>query len=366
MQSAAIKHIAAGKPDLGGNELAYLMQVIRDGRITQGKWVEDFERGIAAYSDTKYAVATTSGTTALHLALRAADVGPGDRVIVPALTFVATANAVDYCGAVPDIVDVDANTWCIDIDQVERAIWASKTKAIIAVHLYGVPASMNELRHIADEHGVALIEDAAEALGAWSGMDRVGSIGDMGCFSFYGNKTITTGEGGMVVTNDPKLAHRLRFLRGQAQSERRYWHEEIGFNYRMTELQAAVGSAQLERISEFREARARVMYRYELRLGDVLQFQKISPGDDHGLWAAAAMLPRDVNRDAVIAILGERGIETRPVFYPLNTLPMYQRVGCPVAANIARRGIVLPTYPALTNEDVDYVCDKLLEVLDGR
>lgn len=355
--------VPAGKVTLGGNEQLYVMDCLRLGQLSMGGYVRLFEQKFAAYLGVKHAVAVCNGTAALHLALKVADVGPGDEVIVPALTFVATANAVAYCGATPVVVDVEPDTWCMDpVDVVRAMSW--RTKAILPVHLYGVPAAMDPIRQIADGAHIPVIEDAAEALGAECGGVLVGGLGDMACFSFYGNKTITTGEGGMVVTNDDHLADRLRLLRGQAQTKMRYWHEEIGFNYRMTEMQAAVGVGQLENIDLFLSHRRRVMATYRERLPELL-FQKIHAGDAHGAWATAVLLPDSADRDEVIDAMAARGVETRPVFYPVDALPMYRPPHNPVATLVAKQGIVLPTYPGLSDEAIQYVCETLREALNN-
>jgi perosamine synthetase len=294
-------------------------------------------------------------------------IGPGDEVILPTLTFVATANAVTYTGATPVLVDSEPYTWNIDPETVVRAI-TSRTRAIIAVHLYGHPADMDTLRDLADRHGLTLIEDAAEAHGARYKGRRTGSLGDVAVFSFFGNKIITTGEGGMVLTDDAALAERCFFLENQArQKENPYWHPEIGYNYRMTNLQAALGVAQLERIEELIAVRIRNAVHYGRRLAEV-------PGlslPPHAEWAENVywmytVLVEDaygLDRDATMARLRERGIDTRPAFYPIHTLPMYQcGLHLPVAEEIGRRGINLPSGATLTSEQVDLVCDALLEI----
>lgn len=361
------RQIAVSQPVFGGNEERYLLDCLRSGRITQGAWVDRFEREFAAYIGTSYAVAVSSGTAALHLALVALGIGPGDEVIVPALTFIATANAVAYTGAKAIVVDVNPDTWTIDVGEVFKAI-TPRTKAVIPVHLYGIPADMNGLRQRIPSN-IAIVEDAAESLGASLSGRKVGSIGDMGCFSLYGSKTITTGEGGMITTNDPTLYKQLRHLRGQGMTDRRYWHDAIGYNYRMTDLQAAIGVAQLEKIQSFLNARSSVFDSYagRLRYDDRFIFQKRHDRRDSvSNWAVAINLCYDAHKTHVFEHLAERGIETRPVFYPLNQMPMYDG-GKPleIANRIARRGLVLPTHAALTDDDVAYVCQKLIEVVNG-
>lgn len=364
MNLATEVRIRAGQPTLDGNEAAYVADCLRRSQLSMGGYVRLFEERMAATIGVKHAIATMNGTAALHLALAAWGIGPDDEVIVPALTFVATANAVSYCGARPVIVDVERDSWCIDPVEVKAAI-TPHTRAIIPVHLYGVPANMAALRQIAEEYGVLLVEDAAEAIGGKVDGAPVGSLGETGCFSFYGNKTITTGEGGMITTDDDDLADRLRLLRGQGQTDVRYWHDVIGFNYRMTEIQGAIGCGQLESLDRFLEARQRVMASYQ-RLLSRLTFQALRPQDTHGCWAAAVLLPEAVERHEVMRAMEARGIETRPVFYPLNVLPMYYGAGCSVAGQISLRGIVLPVYPTLSDEDIGFLCSTLEDILDGR
>lgn len=365
MTATAQRYVAVSQPVFGGNEERYVLECLRSGRITQGAWVERFEREFAAYIGTQYAVAVSSGTTALHLALVALGIGKGDEVIIPALTFIATANAVAYTGATPVAVDVDPLTWCISPESVKGAI-TPRTKAIIPVHLYGVPANMWRLMDIAKEHYLFVVEDAAEAIGAKFDDMMIGSIGAAGCFSFYGSKTITTGEGGMVTTNDPTLYKQLRLLRGQGMSDRRYWHDVVGYNYRMTDLQAALGVAQLEQVDRFILDRLAILGYYKVHLRDKpVEFQETTFGDLVGGWAVAINLRYDVHKAHIFERLAEQGIETRPIFYPVNQMPMYVNdKPLEVANRIARRGIVLPTHAALTDNDVAYVCEKLVEAVN--
>jgi perosamine synthetase len=359
-----IPHISAGQPTLSGNEQRYVREALHSTQLTMGPYVRRFEAAFAEYIGVKHAISVMNGTAALHLTLAALGIGPGDEVIVPALTFVATANAVTYCGATPVMVDVDPDTWCLDPVKTAAAL-TPRTKAIVPVHLYGVPADMRALRALALQDCLFLVEDAAEALGAAVAGHRVGNLGDAACFSFYGNKTITTGEGGMITTDDDLLATRLRLLRGQGQTPgQRYWHEVIGFNYRMTDLQGALGLAQMEVLPGLLERRRQVIRLYQTLLPDVT-WQTLRPEDTHGCWALAVLLPESYPVSAVMAQLEQTGIETRPVFYPLNDLPMYKQDGNPVAAALSRRGLVLPTHAELTDADVYYVVDRLQEVLHG-
>lgn len=361
-------NIPVANPFFIGNEKKYVDDCMESGWISSaGKYVELFESAFAEFCNVKHAVACCNGTVALHLALLAFGVEPGDEVIVPTLTFVATPNAVTYCGAKPVFVDSEAETWNLDPKQVEAKI-TPRTKGIIAVHLYGHPAKMSELKEIARRHNLFLLEDAAEAHGAMCDGRIVGSLGDAAAFSFYANKIITTGEGGMVVTDDDELAERARLLRGQGMDpNRRYWHPIIGYNYRMMNLPAAIGLAQLEKINQQLELRARVAEVYRERLQDItgLTRQSEQSWARHVYWMFSVVLNQDVwhKRDVIIEMLREQGIETRPVFYPAHCFPPYiNSVGAetfPVAENLAANGISLPTWAGLSEDNIDYICRAL-------
>ncbi len=362
--------IPVAEPSMGEKELEYVTDCVRSGWVSSlGEYVRRFEREFAAYCGARYGVATHNGTVALHLVLAALGIGPGDEVILPTLTFVATANAVAYTGATPIFVDSEPHTWNLDPEAVARAI-TPRARAIIAVHLYGHPADMDPLRALADEHGLTLIEDAAEAHGARYKGQRVGSLSDAAVFSFYGNKIITTGEGGMVLTDDATLAERCFFLENQARhKENPYWHPEIGYNYRMTNIQAALGVAQLERIEELVAIRVRNATHYNRRLSEVagLTLPPCAEWAENVYWMYTVLVEEDygLDRDTLMARLRQRGIETRPVFYPIHTMPMYaggQRF--PVAEELGRKGVNLPSGATLTPEQVDAVCDALVELSD--
>jgi len=373
--------INAGQPVFDDRERANILDCLNSTRITMGKWVERLEAEFAAYVGVKHALAVSSGTAALHLALLAVGVLPGDEVIVPALTFVATANAVTYCGAKPVIVDVDPDTWTMDMQAaIDACSW--RTRVILPVHLYGVPADLVSIYDALDRQSnafnpkrIKVIEDAAESLGAecrgpYSGTLKTGNSGAIGCFSFYGNKTITTGEGGMITTDNDNIAAQIRLLRGQGMDvNRRYWHDVVGYNYRMTDLQAAIGCAQLEKLPNFLRARKNVAEWYHAYLDGQpgIHFQQTRPGDVSGNWAVAVELNYDIHKARLIEELADRGIETRPVFYPLNQFPMYKDGKYHEnAERIARRGIVLPTHAAMTRHDVALVCEALVEVMEGE
>lgn len=349
-------HISA--PKMSGHERKYVLQALDREQLTGGDFVARCEASFAAMLDVQYALTCSSGTTALHLAMIAAGIGPGDEVIVPALTYIATANAVTYCGGTPVIADVDPATWTLDVRATARSI-TERTKAIIAVHLYGVPADMPGLRNLARAHGLLLVEDAAEAVGARSSYKQVGAWGDIAAFSFFGSKTLACGEGGMVVTNRADLAGIMRRARGQGvDGERRYWHTSLGYNYRMPELSAAVLLGQIECANEHLQRRRTLLDVYRAELNDGVIWQECVSRDDlHGAWLAALRV-----QDAVRLHrhLGDLGIETRPVFPPLHTQPIYWRdVTLPVAENVAASGICLPLHAGLWPESVRYICGEV-------
>jgi perosamine synthetase len=356
------------EPWIGKGELARVTRCVKSGWISSiGEEIREFEARFAALCDRRFGVATSNGTAALHLALAALGIGPGDEVVVPALTFVATANAVRYAGATPVFADADRETWNLDPSAVEGKV-TRRTRAIIAVHLYGQPADMAPLRRIAARHRLHLVEDAAEAHGARYRGKPVGAFGDASCFSFYGNKMITTGEGGMVLTSTAALAGRLRLLRDHAMSAtRRYYHDEIGFNYRMTTLQAALGLAQLDRFPEILERKRRIAAWYRTGLAGLpLEMPPELPGSENVHWMFSVVLDRKapVDRATLGRGLLERGIDWRPFFVPIPSLPPY-RDGrrYPVAAELGARGLNLPSGPLLTGAQIRFVCDAIADLL---
>ncbi len=358
--------IPVAEPLFGGNELNYVTDCIQTGWVSsKGKYVAQFERAFARYCECSHGVATFNGTIALHLLLAALNIGPGDEVIVPSLTFVSTANAVAYTGATPVFVDSESETWCIDPEAIARAI-TPRTRAVIPVHLYGHPAHMGPILDLAQTHDLIVIEDAAEAHGAAYQGKPVGSMGRAAMFSFMGNKIITTGEGGIVITNDQALAERCFFLENHArQPENPYWHLEVGFNYRMTNLQAALGLAQLEQIDRFVSARRRAARHYMERLNGIpgLVMPPEAEWAKNVYWMFAPLITPEFgpDRDEVMAKLREKGIETRPFFSPIHTMPMYNTgQNLPVAQTLSRQGINLPSSAALTPDQIDYVCEALV------
>jgi perosamine synthetase len=365
------RRIPVAAPSLVGREREYVLDCIDSTWISSnGSYLERFESSFAEFCGTRHAVACCNGTVAVHLALLAHGVGAGDEVIVPTLTYVATANPVVYCGGHPVFVDSEPDTWNMDPESIEAAITPA-TRGIIAVHLYGHPADMDPILDIAERHSLWVIEDAAEAHGATYKGRIAGSMGSLSTFSFYGNKIITTGEGGMVVTDDDELAKKVRQLRGQGQDpDRRYWFPILGFNYRMTNIEAAIGLAQLERVDWHLGRRREIAGWYREELGDFegVQLSPQASWAQSAFWIACAVLDeqRFGPRDRVMHALAEAGIETRPFFYPLHTLPMYSSGASefrfPVADALARRGLNLPSSASLTREDASYVCAQLRKI----
>lgn len=366
------KFIPVAAPVLAGNEKQYVMDCLDSTWISSnGKYIGQFEEAFAAFCGVKHALSCCNGTVALHLALVALGIGPGDEVLVPTLTFIASANAVSYCGARPVFVDSEPNTWNIDPALLEARI-TKRTKAIMVVHLYGHPVDMDTIRAVADRHHLPIVEDAAEAHGATYKGRVAGSLGEIATFSFYGNKTLTTGEGGMVTTDDDDLAARVRLLKGQGMDiTRRYWFPVIGYNYRMTNIVAAIGLAQLEQADFHLQARKNIAGWYEERLKDSpgIEMQGRETWAEPTCWMVSAVLDQTVphSRDDVMIALRERGIDTRPIFYPMHVLPPYVESAAadsfPVADRLSQRGFNLPTWAGLSREDVDYVCDNLLDVI---
>ncbi len=354
------------QPDLTGNERRYVLDCIESGWISSiGKYTNQFEQMLSDYTGIGHAAAVSNGTVALHLALHCLDIGPGDEVIVPAFTYIASVNTIAQTGATPIFVDSRPDDWLIDVDDARRKV-TPRTKAIMAVHLYGSVCDMPALVALAKEHGLKIVEDCAEALGSTLHGTHVGAFGDVGTFSFFGNKTVTTGEGGMVVAQDEALAARMRKVKGQGQSlERRYWHDELGFNYRMTNICAAIGVAQMERIDAILERKQQIaaIYRTELRNSE-FEFQRSIEGVTGSDWLVSLLLPSGADRDGVMRRLAGQGVDSRPVFYCAHHMPMYRTGGShPVAENIATRGISLPSYPALSDEQVAFVAAKLVAAL---
>lgn len=366
--------ITMASPVFHGNEKKYLNECVDTGWISaNGRFVNDFEKKFAEFCGAKYAISCSNGTVSLHLCLLGLGIGPGDEVIMPALTYIATANCVTYCGAKPVFVDSEPDTFNMDPGKIEEKI-TGRTKAIMPVHLYGLPCNMDEINRIAQKHNLYVIEDAAEAHGASINGKKVGTFGNVGSFSFFGNKIITCGEGGMVVTDDEALYQKMKLLKGQGVSpNKRYWHTIVGYNYRMTNMQAAIGLAQIEEIDWHLAQRRRLMETYAKFLkpyGNLMTTQAEPEGYHHVYWMNNVILSDEVRleRDEVMRRMEARGIEMRPVFYPMHIMPPYldTSLSLPVAEHLSARGISLPTHANLSDEDIREICESLAEICKGE
>lgn len=363
-----VRPITIASPVLSGNELAYVTECIRTNWISsQGKYVRQFESMFSEIHNGYTALAVSNGTVALHLVLAALNIGKGDEVIVPDLTFVASINAILYTGATPVLVDIDPLSLNIDVTKIEALI-TSKTKAIMPVHLYGNPCNMDAIMLIANKHNLLIIEDAAEALGSLCKGQPVGTFGDVATFSFYGNKTITTGEGGMVIFKNPDVAQKAAMLRDHGMNKtKRYWHDEVGFNYRLTNIQAAIGVAQLERLDEFVAAKRNIAHQYNNCLKDCGFFQLPQELDNtinsYWLYTLIVKDTAPFTRNEVMTYLDQLGIETRPVFYPAHEMPPYVKFGNKTtllnSIKSSYSGFSLPSSVSLTSDEIDRVCDGL-------
>ena len=367
--------IPIARPSFLGNEKKYVLDALESGWISSiGSYIDRFEREFANYHGVKHAVATHNGTIALHLALSAAGISKGDEVIVPDLTFIATSNSVRYCNAIPLLAEVELDDWNLSADTIRDAITPS-TKAIIPVHLYGNPANMEDIMELANGKNLLVIEDCAEATGATISGRKVGTYGHISCFSFFGNKIMTTGEGGMCITNDDALAEKMRILRDHGMNRnRKYWYDELGFNYRMTNMQAAVGLAQIEQLDSLLASRDAIYKRYKETLSGCrgIVFQETHGNRNVNWLMTVRLLGMDYQkRDAVMAELGRQNIDSRPVFYPIHLMPFYSDPSFRAGDNqncetIAREGISLPTYVGLEEEKIDYIASCLVRAYENH
>ena len=373
--TSPVSRIPVHEPDIGADEIAAVTAALRRGEISGsfGDSLPEFERQFARYVGCEYGIAVTSGTTALHLAAHVAGVTTGDEVLVSASTNIATALAAYHLGAVPVPVDAEAVTWNLDLDRIESLI-TPRTRAIIPVHLFGHPVDMERLGEIAARHGITVIEDCAESHGAtWNGR-MTGSFGTMGCFSFYANKVITTGEGGMIVTNDGELAQRLRSLRNLAFGTPRFLHREAGYNFRMTGLQAALGLAQLAKIEGIIERKRDIARQYNELLADIpgLQLPPELPGARNVYWMYAIALQPGFGctRDRLMQLLAAEGIDTRTFFCPMNLQPFlraqvgFRDIPCPVAESLWQRGLYLPSGAQLDRSAMTRIADAIRAASD--
>lgn len=359
------------EPKLGEKELEYIADCIKTNWISsKGKYITEFEEKFSKYCGTKFGIACSSGTTALHLALASAGIKSGDEVIIPDFTMIATANSVTYTGAKFALVDSEPEYWNMDPNKIEEKI-TKRTKAIMVMHTYGHPVDMDSILDIAKAHDLPVIEDAAEAHGAEYKGKRTGGLGDMGCFSFYANKIITTGEGGMVVTNNEEFAERARMLRDQAfEKEKRFWHRNLGFNYRLTNLQAAVGVAQFEHIDEFVETRRRNALYYNSLLREVegITLPPEAKWAKNVYWMYTILIEKNfgLGRDDLMARLKEKGVDSRRAFYPVHVQPLYAQQFAgqkfPVTDQLSDKGVYLPSGNTLTKEQIDQVVETLISI----
>jgi len=365
------KLIPVCEPFLDEREKKHVLECLNSGWISSlGSKIREFEKTFAQKVGAKYGVAVTSGTTALHLALYTLGIRKEDEVIIPTFTMIATANTVRYCGAKPVLVDSESRTWNIDVERIEEKI-TSRTRAIMPIHTYGHPCDMDRILKIAQKHDLWVIEDAAEAHGAEYQGKKVGSMGDCACFSFYANKIVTTGEGGMITTNNEEIYQRARNLRDHAfSSERHFWHKFVGFNYRMTNLQAAIGLGQLEKFEELVERRIKNAHLYTSLLKDVqgLELPPETPGIKNVFWMYGIRVKNafGISRDKLRRKLAEKGIETRAFFIPIHLQPVYWKEYLaeefPVAEALCREGLYLPSSPGLKKEEIYFIAECIRKV----
>jgi perosamine synthetase len=364
-----MKKIPVSEPNIGKKDVEYINRAAKSGWVSSiGYYVDKFEKDFAEYCNRKHGVSTGNGTHALHLALEALGVGKGHEVIVPDFSFIATANTVHYTGAKPVFVDAEKDTWNLNPEEIKKKI-TPKTKAIMVVHLYGNVCDMHEISKIARKNKLFIVEDAAEAHGSTYKNERAGSFGDISCFSFYGNKVITTGEGGMCLTDNPEINDRLRMLRDHGmRHDKRYWHEVVGFNYRLTNLQAALGCAQLERIEQFLKIKRRNAVLYEKMLGDLpwIEFQTIKPESRSNYWMFTFLVKDNskYSRNEIMEILKEKGIETRNVFHSASKMPVHskyfnKRDKFHNSVYISERGLTLPSSTLLSAKEIKHICNVI-------
>jgi perosamine synthetase len=357
-------------PNIGELEKEYVLKALESGFVSSaGPLVREFEDSFASYLQCKNAVSVVNGTSGLHLALRLLNIGPGDEVIVPALTFVASVNPIIYVGATPVVVDVLPDTWTVDPLQIKKSI-TSRTKAIIPVHLYGNPADMDAIMEIARQYNLFVIEDATESLGSTYKVKYTGIFGDLGVFSFNGNKVITTGGGGMVVTDHDELAQKARLLvnQGREAGVKEYSHQEIGYNFRLTNIQAALGLAQMKRLPEFLAVKRRHACIYQQKLQDIpgIRWQSEPAAAESNWWLFSVVVEDEFLEDkhSMMSRLTSKGIQVRPLFKPIDQQPCYsgyKMPKCEVADYLYKRGINLPNASFLTEEDIKAVCRELLQ-----
>ncbi len=355
------------KPKYWGNEKLYVLDALDSGWISGGEYIRKFESSFASIHGSQGAVTVSNGTTALYLALLSLNIGPGDEVIIPGYTFAAPANMVIASGAKPVFVDVDQDTWLLDTYLIEEKI-TNKTKAILPVHIYGNVCSMTAVNNIAKKHGLYVIEDVAEAAFSKQNDRYAGTLGDIGCFSFQATKTLTMGEGGAVLFSDNLIEQRARVIRSHGMTaDRPYWHVDVGHNFRLTNMQAAFGLAQLEKLNEIIIQKKRVYQRYVNNLNSIngIQMQRITANTEPIIWAVAIRIDPQIvaiSRDKLRAALTAKGIETRAGFYAFNEMPLYSSDELPVSSVISRNLISLPSYPGLEDDQIDKICETFIKM----
>jgi perosamine synthetase len=363
--------VPVNEPVIADGAKKYVLDALETGWISSaGKYISLFEETFAAFIDVKHAITVTSGTSALHLALTSLNIGKGDEVILPDFTMIACLDAVLYTGATPVFVDVDPETYCIDTDQIASKI-TDRTKAIMPVHIYGHSADMDPILVLAEKHNLYVIEDAAEVHGGTYKGKKCGGIGTVGCFSFYGNKIISTGEGGMLVTNDDEIAARARSLKDLAHdSNKRFWHKEVGYNYRMTNMQAALGLGQTESVDTFLAHKKWMASNYTSQLKDIdgLRLPITKDYAENVYWMYGILVENSfpLTKDELRSALQEKGVDTRDFFYSISSMPIADPYRTddkyPVTQDISKRGFYLPSGLALTEEQLTYVCDVIKEI----
>lgn len=370
------KFIPVCEPTLLGNEKKYLLDAIESGWISSaGQYIDAFEKAYAAYCGVKHGIAVCNGTVALHLALQALEIGEGDEVLIPDFTMIASAFSVCYTGATPVFVDAESETWNMDVQKIEAKI-TKRTKAIMPVHIYGHPCEMNVISNLAKKYNLKIIEDAAEVHGAEYHEKKCGSLSDIAAFSFFANKIITTGEGGMVLTNDDELAEKCRYYKNLCfprNKGRVYFHEDIGFNYRMSNLHAAVGLAQLEKIDEYVEMRKKNNSFYQKYLAAVpgIMFQPEKSNAKNVYWMNGIVVDKSkygLSRDGLMLKLKEKGVDTRMFFTGMHRQQALIKYGCdcngeyPVTEWLSMNGLYLPSGSSLQEEDIKFICDMIKEI----
>ncbi|MFY0651336.1 MAG: DegT/DnrJ/EryC1/StrS family aminotransferase [Cyclobacteriaceae bacterium] len=362
------------EPSIDNSDIQSVLRALKSGEIsgTYGSSISDFENQFAKYCGCKHGVSVSSGTTALHLSISALNIGPGDEVIISSSTNIATALAVYHNGAVVVPIDSEKETWNMDVDLIEKAI-SPNTKAIIPVHLFGHPVDMPRLMAIAEKYDLKVIEDAAEAHGAQINGKTVGSFGDMACFSFYANKIISTGEGGMIVTDDDHLAARLRKLKNLAFEQPRFYHKEAGYNFRMSGMQAALGLSQLGKIEDFIRRKRRLAQAYNSMLREVdfieTPIERSWAKNVYWMYAVTIRSENRINRDALCYYLREKGIDTRTFFCPMNRQPfllnshLMLETDCPIAEYIWENGFYLPSSTNLKSSEIEHICETIKDYI---